>query len=99
MIEIEQCKLGYKLCHSLLPKALTDSMTKDHQEGKLGKAHRYHTRNKTTPNLPNVTSDMYRSSFLFKSVALYGKLDEKIKNSPSVTIFVKRCKEMHLSKH
>ena len=43
MIELEQCKLGYKLCHSLLPKALTDSMTKDHQEGKLGKAHRYHT--------------------------------------------------------
>ena len=99
MIELEQCKLGYKLCHSLLPKALTDSMTKDHQECKLGKVHRYHTRNKTTPNLPNVTSNMYRSSFLFKSVALYSKLDEKIKNSPSVTIFVKRCKELYFSKH
>ena len=32
MIDIEQCKLGYKLCHALLPKALTDSMTKDHQD-------------------------------------------------------------------
>ena len=99
MIELEQCKLRYKLCHSLLPKALTDSMTKDHQECKLGKVHRYHTRNKTTPNLPNVTSDMYRSSFLFKSVTLYSKLDEKIKNLPSVTIFVKRCKELYFSKH
>ena len=99
MIELEQCKLGYKLCHSLLPKALTDSMTKDHQECKLGKVQRYHTQNKTTPNLPNVTSDMYRSSFLFKSVALYSKLDEKIKNSPSITIFVKCCKELYFSKH
>ena len=43
MIDIKQCKLGYKLCHALLPKALTDSMTKDHQECKLGKEHRYQT--------------------------------------------------------
>ena len=99
MIEIEQCKLGYKLCHSLLPKALTDSMTKDHQECKLGKVHKYHTRNKGIPNLPNITSTMYRSSFLFKSVTLYSKLDENIKNSSSVAMFVKRCKEWYASKH
>ena len=74
-------------------------MTKDHQECKLGKEHRYQTRNKAIPNLPNVTSNMYRSSFLFKSVALYSKLDEKIKNLPNLTIFVKHCKEMYLSKH
>ena len=43
MRDIEQCKLGYKLCHALLPKALRDSMTKDHQECKLGKEHRYQT--------------------------------------------------------
>ena len=99
MIEIEQCKLGYKLCHALLPKSLSDSMTKDHQKLKLGKEHRYQTRNKSIPNLPNVTSNMYRSSFLFKMVVLYSKLEEKIKSSPNVSIFVKRCKEWYFSKH
>ena len=98
MIDIKQCKLGYKLCHALLPSALTDSMTKDHQECRLSKEHRYRTRNKAIPNFPNVTSSVYRSSFLFKSVALYSKLDENIKNSPSLTIFVKRCKELYFSK-
>ena len=58
MIDIEQCKLGYKLRHALLPRALTESMTRDHQKGRLGKEHEYQTRNKAIPNLPNVTSNM-----------------------------------------
>ena len=96
MVNVEQCKLGYKLCHDLLPKALTKSMTRDHQKEHLGKEHEYPTRNKAIPNLPNVTSNMYRSSFLFKSTKLYSELDSKIKNSHSLTVFVKRCKELYL---
>ena len=43
MVDVEQCKLGYKLCHELLPKALTKNMTSDHQRGSLGKEHNYPT--------------------------------------------------------
>ena len=32
MIHLEQCKLGYKLCHNLLPKQLEENMTKDHRQ-------------------------------------------------------------------
>ena len=98
MVDVEQCKLGYKLCHELLPKALAKNMTSDHLRGSLGKEHNYPTRNKAIPNLPNVASNMYRSSFLFKSTKLYSELDGKLKNSHNLTVFTKRCKSLYLSK-
>ena len=73
MVKVEQCKLGYKLCHGLLPTAMASNMTKDHQneflaQGHqnefLAKGHRYSTRNKAIPNLPKVLGKKYRSSFL-----------------------------------
>ena len=102
MVNVELCKLGYKLCHELLPKALTKNMTSDHQRGPLIKKHNYPTRNKAIPNLPNVGINMYRSSFLFQSTKLYSELDSKIKNSHSLAVFVKRCKEsyfLRVTKH
>ena len=30
MVKVEQCKLGYKLCHDLLPKVLANNMVRDH---------------------------------------------------------------------
>ena len=43
MVNIEQCKMGYKLCHGLLPKALVVNMVKDHQTENLIKSHKYPT--------------------------------------------------------
>ena len=98
MVDVEQCKLGYKLCHELLPKALAKNMTSDHLRGPLGKEHNYPIGNKAIPNLPKVASNMYRSSFLFKSTKLYSELDSKLKNLNSLTVFTKRCKLLYLSK-
>ena len=43
MVKVEQCKMGYKMCHELLPKALSVNMVRDHQNEPLGKGHKYPT--------------------------------------------------------
>ena len=98
MVNIEQCKMGYKLCHGLLPKALGANMVKDHQNENLVKSHKYPTRNKLVTNLPNALGNKYRSSFLFNSIKLYSALDNRLKTSQSLVIFTKRCKELYFTK-
>ena len=65
LIEFELCKLGYKLCHGLLPNKLAKNMTTDHKRNCIEKVHKYPTRSKTVPNLPQALGTKYRSSFLY----------------------------------
>ena len=39
MLHLEQCKLGYKLCHNLLPTKLADNMMQDHRCHSIIKDH------------------------------------------------------------
>ena len=39
MVHLELCKLGFKLCHNLLPKSLAENMTKDHKQLSIVKNH------------------------------------------------------------
>ena len=96
MVKLEQCKLGYKLCHDLLPKALSNNMKMDHRNKCITKTHKYPTRNKTIPNLPNVLGRKYRSSFLLSAIKLYSALDNEIQSSANLSIFVNRCKTFYL---
>ena len=98
MVKVKQCKLGYKLCHGLLPKAMAANMTKDHQNKFLAKGHKYFTRNKAVPNLPKVLGNKYKSSFLFNSIKLYSKLDNGLKTAPCLVTFTKKCKDLHFAK-
>ena len=95
MVKVKQCKLGYKLCHGLLPKAMVSNMTKDHHNEFLATGHRYSTRNKAIPNLPKVLGKKYRSSFLYNSIKLYSELDDRLKSSQSLITFAKQCKGLH----
>ena len=95
MVRVEQCKLGYKLCHGLLPKAMVSNMTKDHHNEFLAEGHRYSMRNKAIPNLPKVLGKKYRSSFLYNSIKLYSKLDDRLKSTQSLKTFAKQCKWLH----
>ena len=90
MIQFEQCKMGYKLCHELLQKQLRNNMTKDHNNRSIVKSHRYPTGSKTTPNLPKASSSKYRSSFLYHSVRENSLLDTGLRNSKNLNIFIKR---------
>ena len=98
MVKVKQRKLGYKLCHGLLPKAMATKMTKDHQNEFLAKGHKYFTRNKAVPNLPKVLDNKYRSSFLFNSIKLYSELDDRLKTAPDLVTFAKQCKYLHFAK-
>ena len=98
MIALEQCKLGYKLCHNLLPKKMSQDMMTDHHNKSSKKVYKYNTRNKLTPNLPTVTGSKYRFSFLFQSISSYIALDAKIRESTTLNSFIRQCKRSLLTK-
>ena len=97
LLKLEQCKMGYKLCHGLLPKNLTKCMLTDHREISVRKTHRYQTRQKEIPNLPSVTGSKYRASFLFTSISEYSKLGSDLKEAKNLTVFIKQLKSKYLS--
>ena len=74
MIHLELYKLGFKLINNMLPKPLTHALMTDHQASSTVKVHRYETRKKSVLNLPKISNNCYRNSFLFKAVSLYSKL-------------------------
>ena len=95
MVKVEQCKLGYKLCHGLLPKALANNMVRDHNRYSISKRHKYQTRGKSIPNLPSEKGQKYSSSFLFNAIKLNSELDTELLNSKNLSIFVKHCKNLY----
>ena len=54
LINIELCKLFYKLVNNMLPISLTDCVLSDSKGFSLLKSHKYGTRKKHLPNLPIV---------------------------------------------
>ena len=92
LIKLEQCKMRYKLCHTLLPKKLAKCMLTDHRDASVQKTHKYQTRHKEIPNLPQVTSSKYRLSFLFTSISEYSKLSPELKEAKNLSAFVKCLK-------
>ena len=99
MITLEQCRLGYKLTHNQLPSKLAKNMIIDHRSKSTQKLHRYETRNKSIPNLPNVSGNKYRSSFLFQSIRHYATVDETVRQIPTLQMFTKQCKKSLLTKY
>ena len=97
LIHLELCKLGYKLCHDLLPKKLAENMRKDHNQVSIEKTHKYATRSKKIPNLPQAAGVKYRSSFLYNCIKAYGEIDSIIRQAKNLSVFVKSCKLRYLS--
>ena len=97
MINLEQGKLGYKLCNGLLPSVLTHLMMHDFNNCTIVKNHSYKTRQKDIPNRPNVKLSLYRKSFLYQAIACYSKLDKKLRDSPTIFSFSKKLKKSMIS--
>ena len=98
LVLLEQCKLGYKLCHNLLPTNLTKNMSEDHKMQSILKNHNYQTRYKYIPNLPQVVSSKYRSSFLFKANKEFSTLNATQKDCKTIHSFSRQCKKYLLEK-
>ena len=98
LINLEQAKLGYKLCKGLLPLVLTHLMMHDYNKCTIVKSHSYQTRQKNIPNRPNVKLSLYRKSFLYQAISCYSKLDTKLRDSPTLSSFTRQLKKYITSK-
>ena len=97
LVRLEQMKIGYKLCHDLLPTNIAVLIKHDHKGQNMSKEHKYQTRNKYIPNLPQVHNNKYKSSFLFCAIREYSVLKSELKTTPTLKSFVWRCKKYLLS--
>ena len=79
LVNLEQNKLGYKMNNNLLPLNLANVLLTDRIGKTLKKQHRYSTRQKEHPNLPNHRSKLYNDSFLVQSIKSYNNLNADIK--------------------
>ena len=96
LIKLEEYKLGYKLCHELLPRPLHECLLTDHCEKSTVKKHSYNTRHKSTPNLPQAKTRKYRNSLLFSTIQSYMHLPLDCKECHTLASFVRKCKTLLL---
>ena len=92
LIELEQSRMGYKLCNGLLPTAITQILMSDQDSRPMNKTHEYETRQKNVPNRPKVKSRLYMDSFLYKSISSYSNLSQRIRDAPSLSTFTRLAK-------
>ena len=92
LVELEQSKMGYKLCKGLLPTAISHLMMSDADNRPMIKTHVYETRQKNVPNRPKVKSKLYMESFLYRSISCYSNWSQEIRNAPSLSTFVRLIK-------
>ena len=88
VIDLELCKLGFKIYHDLLPVNLLALLKCDATGTTLAKTHQYNTRRKKEINLPKVTNRNYHRSFLFQGIKRYLSLSNEIKNITNYNRFV-----------
>ena len=93
LIELEQSKMGYKLCKGLLPTAITKVMMSDVDNSSMIKTHGYETRQKNVPNRPKVKSKLYMDSFLYRSISCYSNWSREVREASSLASFVKLIKK------
>ena len=97
LVRLEQCKLGYKLCNNLLPLNLARSMKQDHRMQSITKSHNYPMRSKEIPNLPQASTNKYRSSFLFRAIKEFSALNSTLKTCKTLNMFSYKCKKYLMS--
>ena len=93
LVNLEQNKLGYKMNNNLLLFNLANVLLTDQIGKTLKKQHRYNTRQKEHPNLPNHRSKLYNDSFLVQSIKSYNHLNADIKNLKTLYKFTATIKE------
>ena len=67
LIHLEHLKLGYRLLQHTLPSKIALLLSTDQKNNSLEKIHKYDTRNKNKPNLPQIKNKTYRNSFLYQT--------------------------------
>ena len=92
LIDLEQCKLGYKLCYQLLPVVLAKLMVHDQNNLNMTKTHPYSTTQKAIPRRLNAKMSLYRNSFLYKTISCYSNLPSEMQKLPNYKLFSRHAK-------
>ena len=92
VIDLELCKLGFKLHNEMLPVNLTASLKLDARGKSLEKKHNYNTRKKKELNLPMTDKNNYLNSFLFQAIKRHSALPSIVKNCTNYRTFVNSLK-------
>ena len=89
VIDLELCKLGFKLNNDMLPVNLLASLKGDARGKTLTKEHNYNTRNKKELT----ENSKYHSSFLFQAIKRNSKLPHALKGCTTYGTFVRKLKD------
>ena len=98
IIELENCKFGYKYKKISLPSRIQQLVSCDQNNKSLSKTHKYETRNKTLPKKPRGVYKQYSNSFLCNWIDDYSALPREIKNSKTLAQFANICKKLFISR-
>ena len=88
MIQLELIKFGYKIMKNQQPLPLQKLM--EDRGGK--KTHHYPTRGKCVPDIQKHASEIFRKSFICRSIREFSKMPDSIKNSKSIGQVVMKFK-------
>ena len=97
LLTLENCKLGYKHQHNLLPKKIQILLGTDSQDRSLNKNHGYNTRHKKDLNIPQARYKSYHKSYLCKALSEFTLVPLKVKQAATTKSFVKSLKAHLLS--
>ena len=97
VLKLGNFKHNHCVQHShLLVQILTTRQT-DNTKKSLVKSHPYKTHHKNSLNLPKNPSSWYKSSFLCHATVEYNTVPAVIKENPTKTVFMSKCKHFLLT--
>ena len=94
LILLENTKLWHKHQTNQLPPRLQKLMTEDHTQSTLLRIHKYPTRNKCVPKLPDSKNNSYQKSLFVKGLADYQKLPFEVRQLKNCKQFITKMKEL-----
>ena len=98
MLELENCKFGFKLLQKDLPIHIMELATTDQFGNSLKKQHNYNTRNRNLLNKPLSKNKHYRNCIIYKGTGALEILPNQLKMKPNLQLFSKSCKSYLLHK-
>ena len=94
LILLENTKLWHKQQTNQLPPRLQKLMTEDHTQSTLLRKHKYPTRNKRVPKLPDAKNNSCQKSLFVKGLADYQKLPFEVRQLKNCKQFITKMKEL-----
>ena len=99
LIQLENCKFGYKLLLYQLQEWIIELSQSDHSGKNLQKTHKYDTRLKKLLNKPKAQNKLYRSCIVYIGTESLNSIKLETRNMPNLHLFVAAYKKMIFEKY